>query len=83
MRIDLNPNRRPYASKKVLDGLLSLSSRTRAETESELVAMQWIKRTNAWRAVSSAMPNPHDAECVSSEIAGLDSSSPAVMESLR
>jgi len=57
--------RRPHLSRRVLDGLRSISSRTRAETEAEFAALLWIDRATQWRAATIAALDPQDAEVVS------------------
>ena len=57
--------RRPHLSRRVLEGLASISARTRATTDSEFAALQWIDRARDWRAATIAPLVPQDAESVS------------------
>lgn len=57
---------KPYLSKNVMEGLLSLADRTPPQSVEEIVAIRWIAATRDHR-IDSASPDPQDAECLPGE----------------
>lgn len=57
---------KPYLSKNVMEGLLSLAERTTPQSVEEIVAIRWIAATRDHR-LDSGSPDPQDAECLPGE----------------